>query len=153
ISNDPLRMSRASACEIDVRARFANAAPLLVRFEYDLTGKALNLSYRGRFGPMAAQALNPFLVDLEGVRVRDGQLESADFNVDVRDDTARGSLKLLYHDLAIETLDKVSHHRSLSDRLHTFIFNNFKLNTDNPSSDKPVVVTPLNHPRPVETPL
>lgn len=153
VSNDPLRMSRASASEIDIRARFANAAPLLVRFEYDLTGEPLNLSYRGRFGPMDAQALNPFLVDLEGVRIRDGRLESADFNVDVRDDTARGELKLLYHDLAIETLDKVSHHRSLSDKLHTFIFNNFKLNTDNPDGDKPVMVASLIHPRPVETPL
>jgi hypothetical protein len=153
VSNDPLRMSRASACEVDLRARFANAAPLLARFEYDLTGRQLNLSYRGRFGPMDAQALNAFLVDLEGVRIRDGKLESADFNVDVRDDTARGELTLLYHDLAIETLDKDSHHRSLSDKLHTFVFNNFKLTTDNPQHDKPAMVAPLYHPRPVETPL
>lgn len=153
VSNDPLRMSRASACEIDLRGRFADAAPLLARFEYDLASKPLNLSYRVSVGRMNAQALNPFIVDMEGVRIREGQLDSAAWQVDVRDDTARGELHLLYHDLAVETLDKATHHRDLSDVLHTFIFNNFKLNSDNPSGDKPSLTAPLWHARLAETPL
>ncbi len=153
LSNDPHRMSRASACEIDIRARLAGAASLLVRFEYDLASRPLNLSYRGRIGHMDARALNTFLVDLEGVRIREGTLESADFRVDVRDDTARGELKLLYHDLAIDELDKATRTRDFADKLHTFLFNAFTLTTANPSGDNPPVVAPLWHPRPVETPL
>jgi len=153
VSNDPQWMSRARACEIDVRARFAGAAPLLVRFDYDLAAPGLNLSYRGSIARMPASALNPFLVSLEGVRIRDGLLDSADFQVDVRDDMARGRLLLLYHDLEIETLDKVSRDRDLSDALHTFIFNHFKLRARNPHEDKPALVAPLAHRRLPETPL
>lgn len=152
-SNDPLLMSRAKACEIDVRGRFAGAAPLLVRFEYDLSAPRLNLAYRGSIGRMSAKALNPFLVSMEGVRIRDGQLDSAAFQVDVRDDVARGQLLLLYHDLEIETLDKVTRDRDLSDALNTFIFNHFKLDTHNPHEGKPPLLAPLQHRRLPETPL
>ncbi len=153
VSNDPLRMSSARPCTIDVRARFAGAAPLLVRFEYDFSAPRLNLAYRGSIGRMSVKALNPFLVSMEGVRIRDGQLDSADFKIDVRDDVARGQLLLLYHDLEIETLDKVTRDRDLSDALNTFIFNHFKLDTHNPHSGKPPRLAPLLHRRLPETPL
>jgi len=153
VSNDPLRMSAATPCEIDVRALFAGAAPLRVRFEYDLAAPQLNLTYRGSIGPMSVKALNKFLVSMEGVRIRDGQLDSADFKVEVRDDVARGQLLLLYHDLEIETLDKITRDRDLSDALNTFIFNHFKLDTHNPHSGKPPLLAPLLHRRLPETPL
>lgn len=153
VNNDPLRMSSATPCVIDVRARFAGAAPLLIRFEYDLAAPLLNLTYHGSIGPMSAQALNPFLVSMEGVRIREGQLDSADFKVAVREDVARGQLLLLYHDLEVETLDKNTRDRNLSDALHTFIFNHFKLDTHNPHSGKPPLLAPLEHRRLPETPL
>jgi len=153
VSNDPLRMSFASPCEIDIRARFAAASPMIARFQYDLAAKGLNLAYRVSFGPMPATALNPFLVDLEGVRVREGMLDSAVLNVVVRDDLARGDLKLLYHDLEIETLDKVSKDRSLKDAVQTFVFNHFKLRDHNPEKGKPPLVATVRYQRLPESPL
>ena len=152
-TNDPLRMSVASACEIDVRARFADASSMVARFEYDLTAPGLDLAYRVSFGPMDAKALNPFLVDLEGIRIRDGRLDSAVLTADVRDDLATGRLELRYHDLAIETLDKVELDRSLKDKVQTFIFNNFKLRNANPDGDEAAVVATLRRRRAPETPL
>jgi len=153
VSGGPPWLSPDRLCEIDVRALFAGAAPLRVRFEYDFAAPQLNLSYRGSIGPMSIKELNKFLVSMEGVRIRDGQLDSVDFKVDVKEDVARGSLLVLYHDLEIETLDKVTRDRSLKDALNTFIFNHFKLETHNPHSGKPPLVAPLMHRRRPETPL
>jgi hypothetical protein len=153
VSNDPTLVSFASPCEIDILARFSGASPMRARFEYDLTAKRLNMAYRVSFGRMPAAALNPFLVDLEGVRVREGVLDSADLKVVVRDDLARGELKLLYHDLEIETLDKVSRDRSLSAKVQTFIFNHFKLQSENPKKGKPALVAAVQYQRAPETPL
>jgi hypothetical protein len=153
VSNDPVLMSFASPCEIDIRTRFAAASAMLARFQYDLAAKRLNLAYRVSFGRMPAAALNPFLVDLEGVRLREGMLDSADLNVLVRDDLARGNLKLLYHDLEVETLDKVSRGRGLNDKVQTFIFNHFKLQSENPEDGKPALVAAIRYQRAPETPL
>jgi hypothetical protein len=153
VTADPLRMSRAHPCEIDVRTRFAGASTMLARLEYDLSAKRLNLDYHVSFGRMNAGALNQFLVDLEGVRIREGQLDSAVLKADVRDDLARGDLLLLYHGLQVETLDKKSRGRSLQDKVQTFIFNNFKLRTDNPPSDKPPVRAAIQLRRLPEIPL
>jgi uncharacterized protein DUF748 len=153
VTADPFRMSPAHPCEINVRARFAGASPMLVRLEYDLSAKRLNLAYHVSFGRMNASALNQFLVDLEGVRIREGQLDSAVLKADVRDDLARGDLLLLYHDLEVETLDKISRDRSLQDKVQTFIFNNFKLRTKNPPDDKPPVRAAIQLRRMPETPL
>ena len=153
VSTDPLRMSVARPCEIDIRARFAGASRMLARFEYDLSAPRLNLAYHVSFGRMDARALNPFITDLEGVRIREGQLDTAVFKVDVRDDLARGELQLRYHDLEVETLDKVSRDRDLNDKVQTFIFNNFKLQTENPENDKPVLVASVRRLRPPETPI
>lgn len=152
-TNDPLRMSIAAPCEIDLRARFAGASNLIARFNYDLAASGLNLGYRVSFGPMDAKALNPFLVDLEGIRIRDGRLDSAVLTADVRDDLATGKLMLRYHDLAIETLDKVDRDRSLKDKIQTFFFNTFKLRDSNPDGDEAPIVATLRRRRAPETPL
>jgi hypothetical protein len=153
VTTDPFRMSSAHPCEIDVRARFAGAAPLLARFDYDLSAEQLNLAYHVSFGRMNATALNQFLVDLEGVRIREGQLDSAVLKADIRDDVARGELLLLYHDLEVETLDKVTRDRDLSAKVQTFIFNHFKLKTKNPPDDKPTVTAAIWRRRQPETPI
>jgi hypothetical protein len=153
VTADPLRMSVARPCEIDIRAVFAGASRMLARFEYDLSAPLLNLAYHVSFGRMDARALNPFIVNMEGVRIREGQLDTAVFKVDVRDDLARGELRLLYHDLEVETLDKVSRDKDLKDVVQSFIFNNFKLTTENPENDKPAFVGSVSRRRQPETPL
>jgi hypothetical protein len=153
VTADPLRMSVARPCEIDIRAVFAGASRMLARFEYDLSAPLLNLAYHVSFGRMDARALNPFIVNMEGVRIREGQLDTAVFKVDVRDDHARGQLELLYHDLEIETLDKVTRNEDLKDKVQSFYFNNFKLTTENPENDKPPFVGFVSRRRQPETPL
>ena len=73
------------------------------------------------------------LVDLEGIRVTDGTLDTAWFAVDVLDNMARGTLTVRYHDLGLEVLDKVTHERSLGDQLRTFIGAHFVLRAANPA--------------------
>ncbi|HEV8599369.1 MAG TPA: DUF748 domain-containing protein [Gemmatimonadales bacterium] len=153
VTTDPLRMSVGRPCEIDIHALFAGASRMFARFEYDLAAPQLNLAYHVSFGRMDARALNRFIVDLEGVRIREGQLDTAIFKIDVRDDLAQGELQLRYHDLEIETLDKVSRGRDLNDAVQSFLFNNFKLQTENPENDKPPFSATIRYRRLPETPI
>jgi hypothetical protein len=93
----------------------------------------LTIAYLGSVGRMPIAAFNAVLVDLEGIRVTGGTLDTAWFAVDVLDNVARGTLTVRYHDLAPELLDKVTHERSLGDNLRTFIGANFVLQEANPA--------------------
>jgi hypothetical protein len=78
-------------------------------------------------------------------------LDSTWFNVDVNHDLAKGMLQLRYHDLEIETLDKVTKGRSMGNKLGTFFANHFKLKSENPPDEGPPVATSLWLQRPEQS--
>jgi hypothetical protein len=140
ISNSPLAMSAQRPSVVDVRAAFMGVGPLTMRFAWDLSSEPLNLSYEGSLGRMDVRALNQLLVDYQGVRIQSGRVDSIWFNVDVRDDKAKGKLQARYHDLEIELVDKQSRDQGLGDMIRS-IFANWKLRGSNPSDDDEPVHT------------
>jgi hypothetical protein len=134
VTNDRRRMTDSTRAVINVRMRIAEAGMVTARLAYDLMAPTLTIAYLGSVGRMPAAAFNPLLVDLEGIRVTSGTLDTAWVAVDVLDNVARGTLTVRYHDLAIEQLDKVTHERSLGDYLRTFIGTNFVLQAANPAA-------------------
>lgn len=128
---------------VDVRALLAGKGPLVAHFEYDLASPRLNLVYHGSLSRMDVRSLNAMLVDHQGMRIRSGQIDTLSFKVNVKDDLAKGEMRVRYRDFKIETLDKVTRERSLGDVFRTFFANNFKLIRDNPSDDDPLRVAAL----------
>ena len=122
---------------IDLRMLLAGAGPVVAHFEYDLSKPELNMKYHGSIGRMDGRAFNQMLEELEGYRIRSGRLDSAWFEVDVKDDVATGKLKLLYDNFEIETLDKNTGEQSLGDWFRSLIANKLKLHEDNPAGDDP----------------
>lgn len=135
VTNDPRRMSDSTRAVADVQMRLAGEGSVKGTLAYDLLAPSLTMRVRGTVGRMPGPAFNTILVDLEGIRVTSGTLDSAWFDVRVRDEAATGHLTMLYHDLGIELLNKVTHARSIGDRVQSFIGANFRLNRHNPSRD------------------
>jgi hypothetical protein len=134
VTNDRRRMTDSTRAVVNARMRIAEAGMVSARLAYDLMAPTLTIAYLGSVGPMPINAFNPLLVDLEGVRVTGGTLDTAWVAVDVVDDMARGRLTVRYHDLALDLLDKATHERSLGDHLRTFIGANFVLQAANPAA-------------------
>jgi len=134
-------------CVIDVTSRLADEAPITARFEYDLNAPTMHLDYRARVGGMAATSLNELLVNLAGVRVTEGNIDSLYVDVKAREDVATGTLLVLYHDLGFELLDKNSHDQSLEDKVRSFMSKK-KARDSNPEDpdEQPLVIT-LRRPR------
>jgi hypothetical protein len=133
LTNDRHRMTDSTRAVIDVRMRIAEAGTVTARLAYDLMAPELTIAYLGSVGRMPMAAFNPSLVDLAGIRVTDGTLDTAWVAVDVVDNVARGRLTVRYHDLALEMLDKATHGRGLGDHVRTFIGANFVLQEANPA--------------------
>jgi hypothetical protein len=154
VTNDSTRMTPASPCTIDLRTRIAGAGRLNATFDYDLLSPALSMKYRGAVARMSADPLNELLVDLEGIRITSGVVDSTWFDFKVSNDVASGTMQVLYQDVDIEILDKVSLDRGVLARFQTFVADKTKLNHSNPPDDRtPAKVVTIVRERTTETSL
>lgn len=146
--------AQADPCIIDVHAKLADAGRVDATVEYNLNSPTLDLDFRGTVGGMDARAFNEMLVDLKGIRVASGHHDSTWFEFAIKDDVAAGKIQVLYHDLDIQLTNKVTHESDASDKLMSFINNQFKLRDKNPPDDNsPGTVAQVRRPRAPETPL
>ncbi len=150
VTNDTTRMN--NPCVIDVRARLANAGQLDANFEYDFRSDALNMRYHATVGRMGGLSLNELLVDLEGIRVTGGTIDTTSFAIDVKDDVATGTLRVLFTDITFEMIDKNSLEKGLAERFGTFIYRQ-KARESNPEDDKPAIEITLHRRREPNVPL
>jgi len=151
VTNDSTRMTPATPCTIDLRTRIAGAGRLEATLGYDLLSTRLSMTYRGTVARMSAEPLNEMLVNLEGIRITNGIIDSTWFDFKVSEDVARGKMQVLYRDLDFEMLDKVTLERGLAARVQTFI-TEAKLSHANPTDDRtPARVVAILRERPPES--
>ncbi len=136
VTNDSTRMTPSTPCTIDLRTRIAGAGRLDATFSYDLLSPRLSMTYRGTVTRMSAEPLNDLLINLEGIRITSGVIDSTWFDFKVNEDLASGTMQVLYRDLAFEMLDKITLERGLAARLQTFIVDKTKLSGANPADDR-----------------
>ncbi len=136
VTNDSMRMTPATPSTIELRARIAGAGRLNATFTYDLLSPRLCMTCSGNIARMSAASLNDLLVNLEGIRITSGVIDSTRFDFKVTDDVASGTMQVLYRDLGIEMLDKVSLDRGLVARLQTFIADKTQLSHANPKDEQ-----------------
>lgn len=142
VTNDPGRMTRDTPAVVDATARVAGAGRLRTIIRVPLLEPGLNVSYEGQLGPMDAQAFNPTFVNLAGVRVENGHVDTLRFAADVRRGQATGTLHGIYRNLEVETLDQATGERGLKKRIETFILNRVALESSNTrEGDEPRIGT------------
>lgn len=147
LANRPRRESEAP-CRVDLSMLLAGEGRTEISLVYDLMSPRLDLMYQGTISRMRAAAFNEILVDLEGIRVKGGVLDSTWFEFEVDDGVARGEVQVLYHGLDSEMIDKVTHESGLSHDIATFIGNTFKIRSANPpNGETPAIVVPVRRER------
>jgi uncharacterized protein DUF748 len=140
VTNDTTQMDKP--CTIDIRARLADSGQLNAAFEYNLATRALDLDFRGDVGRMDVKSLNDLLVNLEGIYITSGVIDTTWFEFNVDDDVAKGTVTCLYRGVQFEVISKNSHKQGLGDALAT-IMSDHKSNESNPKDrdSAPVVAT------------
>lgn len=76
---------------------------------------------QGGLGTMDARTLNETFVNLGGVRIESGQVDSLWFDATVERGTATGSVHGIYRNLEVEILNKRTGKRGLGNRLKTIV--------------------------------
>ncbi|HEU4929028.1 MAG TPA: DUF748 domain-containing protein [Candidatus Krumholzibacteria bacterium] len=140
VTNDTTQMDEP--CTMDIRARLAGSGQLNAAFEYNLATRALDLDFRGSVGRMDVMSLNDLLVNLEGIYITSGVIDTTWFDFKVDEDVAKGTVTCLYRGLQFEIISKDSHKQGLGNALAT-IMSGHESNESNPKDNDsaPVVAT------------
>lgn len=117
----------------------AGAGPLQVDMKLSLHSKSLDFAYAGKLGAMKAEALNEFLTVSDRIRITSGDVKSAEFAIKVLGGKASGTLRAVYSNLKVQTLDEESGRAGgLIESFKTFMANAFKIRSDNTPEDMKV---------------
>ena len=135
VTNNPSQMTPSTPAVVEATTQVAGAGRLHATIRVPLLARHLNLSYRGRLGPMDARAFNDTFVHLAGVRVESGRVDSLRFDATVRHGVATGTMRGAYQNLEVETLDPATGDRGLRKRIETFALNRVALSSQNTRRD------------------
>lgn len=135
VTNDPGRMTLETPAVIDARTRVAGAGRLQTTIRLPLLSPHLTFSYEGQLGSMDARAFNTAFVNMAGVRVESGEVDSLWFDADIQEGNATGSVQGIYRDLEIEILDEEFREQGVTGRLKTFAANELVLESENTPDD------------------
>lgn len=131
VTNDSTHMRGDSSMIINANGILAGESRLTAVLYLDLMAPAFDLRYRGHVGAFDVPAINTMLVDLQGVRVSRGRVDSLWFDAAIRDGIARGELTAVYRDLSVEMVDRASRDPDLWDEIESLVANTFVIRGQN----------------------
>lgn len=131
VTNDSSGMTGDSAVVINANAMLAGESRLTAVLHLNLLAPAFEVLYRGHIGAFDVSAINTLLVDLLGVRVSSGQVDSLWFAAVVQDGSATGELSAVYRDLRVEMVDRESGRPDIWDQVESLFANTFVIKGQN----------------------
>jgi len=89
----------------------------------------------GSLTSMPLSLFNPMIKNTKNISIKSGQLDYASFSFIAHENSSKGKMKFMYHDLKIEVMDKEGEKNRLKEKLKTFLANKFVFKECNPCKD------------------
>ncbi|MGD0037766.1 MAG: hypothetical protein ABSC53_10795, partial [Bacteroidota bacterium] len=123
---------RAAVLVIQAQAKFMNAGTMKVLMRIPVASPEFSFHYSGSLSKMDLSPINSMLEISDQMRIKTGVLQEATFDVNVVSGHAIGTLRGVYNDLTLAAINKnTGSEKGLSDRITSFIGNNFKIRKTN----------------------
>lgn len=135
LSNARADSTHPSHAVLETTATFMSKAAVSLRMEVPVA-KRFELTAVGHAEHLPVTALNSFLLISDGIHIKAGRLDKADFKFVVADRAARGTLTTRYDSLDIELVSPRTRHQSLGQKLKTIMANAFIVRQSNLPDDK-----------------
>jgi len=111
ITNQQDKLMLNPLCTVQLSTLFMGQGKLDLSFAFNLADKVYGYSYRGSLGPMPLTAINPILMPLALLKIKAGHLTSLDFSMIGSQHRSNGTLRLLYHGLDFDLLNRDYHNK------------------------------------------
>ncbi len=108
VSNIPEQINQHGPMTWDLKAKFFDATGLDVRIEFSENIHTPDFTFSGSMEQMDMTAFNQMIEPTEYLRIESGVIQSMDFEATANGEYVEGEMMMLYHDLKISGLRKVS---------------------------------------------
>ncbi len=115
-----------------------NKARLNVQFKFFMADNKNRQEIKGTLQPMKMQPLNHILEPIAFVRIDRGKILGLDFDMNLSENHAGGTLTLQYKDLKVSLLDDEGAGENFGDKAKSLLANTFKIKSEN-KGEKPRV--------------
>ena len=121
-----------AAVVVHAKGKFMKAGTMNVRMSFPVASPEFSFQFSGSMSRMELSALNSFLEIAEQMRIKEGVLQAATFDISVASGRARGKVRALYRDLTLASINRhTGSERGFSDAITSYIANNFKIRRTN----------------------
>jgi hypothetical protein len=126
------RRDRGAAVVIKARGIFMKVGTMNVRMSIPIASPELSYQYSGSLSGMDLRALNSFIEAAEQMRIKEGVLQAATFEINVASGRATGNVRAVYRDLTIAAINEhTGSEKGLFDGIASFFANTTKIRGTN----------------------
>lgn len=139
VTNDSLQLLHKNHALATLNTRVLNAAALFVKIDFKLDSKNADFHYQGHIGAMDMKALNPLAESLGLVKIEQGQVQKADFDVQANLKGSRGKMNFYYTALKVALLKETEEGAAPKKKgFLSFLANKLVIKDANPSQGEKV---------------
>lgn len=143
-TNDKKAIAVNNVMTVDMNSMFLNRSPLHVTGQFFLLHPKGRFDLKGSFGAMDATFLNPVIERTGLTHIKSGKINGAEFSVQGNDYTADGTVKMMYDDLKVATLEKDKGSSQLDTKALSSFIANIMIKNANPKGNNDVRVAQVH---------
>lgn len=147
LTNDSLLISMDRNLYFNAECNLMDKGKLLASYTFPLKAREMVFECTGLLTGMPMSALNGMLGPAAGIELNQGVIDTMDFKFTAGEESSKGSMKFLYHDLKIDMPDAGNKNVKFKDKLSIFVANTFIIKDSNPNNDKGPRVAEMSYTR------
>jgi hypothetical protein len=117
----PLHSHSPEPVVLTANCRLERSGELNTEIRFSMADGVSVTEVKGSLGRFDVTRLNNIFEDLEGIRIRDGEIQRVDFQYVMRGKQANGLIWMHYDDLSIELINRDNHERGFRNRVAGFL--------------------------------
>ena len=145
--NIPEKLAENSVAKVIANGHVMGKSLMKTNTDFYITSPENRFHSKGSVSSMSLTQLNPLAVPVGYVRIQEGHLNKAYYNMHGNGNGASGDLRFYYNNLKIELLDKQKLDSGFWDEVKSFIGNKVVLESSNPEEGEEVRIAEMNFPR------
>jgi hypothetical protein len=140
-TNDKKAIADNNVMTADITTSFLNKTPLKTHWVLYILHPKGRFNVKGSMGPISAAELNPLTEPMGPATIKDGKINSLEFDLEGHDYGMDGMVKMLYQDLKVSMLEKDKGSKEMDKKFLTSFVANLIIKNDNPkNNDAPRVM-------------
>ncbi len=144
VQNDTTLYSDKSSIIAKVTGKLLNESKFNLNYIFPLKARKEFFYCSGSLAAMDMTVFNPLTQNVKHLLIKSGKLDSASFAFTAGEFTSSGTMKVIYHDLDVEVMNKEGETSKLKEKIRTMVVNALIVKDSNPGKDNVVRISPIH---------